>query len=118
MRVFNPTKPVRTREGASARIICTDYRTPYLNGPERVIALIANSQGKEFVAFYRCDGTHVANKELCLINVPTKKWIWAIQFKNNNHNFLTPSYYTEAEVKAKYFESSIVGRILESEIEE
>ncbi len=73
---FDPTKPVQTRDGRKARIICTDK-----GGAYSMVSLIESSGGEEF--------THVHNKngESCtscdeqdLISIPEKRWaiIWRV----------------------------------------
>lgn len=68
---FDPTKPVQTRDGRKARIICTNKAGAY-----SIVSLIWSSDGEEF--------THVHNKngESCtscdeqdLINIPEKRCV-------------------------------------------
>lgn len=51
---FDPTKPVQTRNGREARIICTDFKRK-----EPIVALIEVYQdGGEIMDSYCIDGTH------------------------------------------------------------
>lgn len=48
---FDPTKPVRCKDGTPARIICTDRKDP-------IIPIVAcYGKDSEGVAFYKADGT-------------------------------------------------------------
>jgi hypothetical protein len=50
--MFDPNKPVQTRDGRKARIICTDAKAN-----ENIIALLQNSHGEEYVQHYLSGGT-------------------------------------------------------------
>lgn len=71
--MFDPKKPVRTRDGRQARIICTDRKDrpgwraiPY-------VALVVAADGGEDTYWYHEDGTcHNKVQELDLINIPEK----------------------------------------------
>jgi hypothetical protein len=71
---FDPTKPVQTRDGRAARVICTDKKS---NQGFTIIALVEDScdKRKEQVLSYqtcgsiRRDGTHT---ESDLVNVPER----------------------------------------------
>jgi len=65
---FDPTKPVQTRDGRKARIICTDR--DFDGYP--IIALIRGTQGQEGFETYGIDGkaSSFMEHELDLINVP------------------------------------------------
>ena len=69
---FDPTKPVRTRHGRAARIICTDAKGDY-----PIIALVVNiDDGTEFAYSYDGRGLYYSVGEECgadLINVPERK---------------------------------------------
>lgn len=75
---FDPTKPVQTRNGKKARIICTDVAGG--NGYP-IIALITESGGVERSIPYSENGCYWADKKgdhsLDLVNVPEEisRWI-------------------------------------------
>ena len=48
---FDPTKPVQTRDGRKARIICTD-----LNNPAFRIVAVIDHPGGEYVETYYSNG--------------------------------------------------------------
>jgi len=68
-KIFDPTKPVQTRDGRKARIICTDSRV-VPSCP--IIALIENLQGCEYSCHRKADGTHPGSSPSHseLINTP------------------------------------------------
>jgi hypothetical protein len=103
------TKPVQRRDGGPARIIFTEAK-----GDRPVIAL------HEFLGFentlkHYVDG-RVYKHETAMDLVPkkVKKWRWAVA--RPYHVFT--SHGTEEEVRRLYKPEEIIGRILESEIEE
>jgi hypothetical protein len=67
---FDPSKPVQTRDGRKARIICTDR---ICDMP--ILALVPTQHGKEFecVWQYKADGTTGVNSDIDLINIPEVK---------------------------------------------
>lgn len=67
--MFDPTKPVQTRDGRKARIVCTDAL-----GPSSIIALIALSSGHEITAYRKADGKYDGID--CpgdLVNIPVRR---------------------------------------------
>jgi len=75
---FDPTKPVRTRDGRAARILCTDFKND--DGP--IIAAITFAlDGKERVFSYHSNGryyTYASNSDL--VNIPEKHVRWVNVF--------------------------------------
>jgi hypothetical protein len=67
---FDPTKPVQTRDGRKARIICTDAK-----GGNPIVALRTSENGKyEVMELYYEDGRCQASSPGCdLINIPEKR---------------------------------------------
>lgn len=73
---FDPTKPVQTREGNEARIICTDRI-----GNQPIVALFKGYTRKdeeeiEFIESYHSNGEYLSNGDdfgLDLINIPEPK---------------------------------------------
>lgn len=70
---FDPKKPVRTRDGHHARIICTDKRGAY-----PIVALVSDG-GIESPCTYTINGEFSTSREntpLDLINAPERKTRW------------------------------------------
>lgn len=67
---FDPTKPVRTRDGRPARIVCSDVKS------ERgytVVAVITDDDGYEITDTYQANGyafSHGQQRDHDLVNVP------------------------------------------------
>ena len=66
---FDPTKPVETRSGRPARIICTDKK-----GGSPIVALVQFlNGGNEYPQYYRNDGSSaVMSPREDLVNVPVR----------------------------------------------
>lgn len=96
---FDPTKPVQTRNGRKARIICTDLQ--YDVSSTRILALITDSEGSEIVKLFKMQGqnNYGAANENDLINVPEKLvryiGIW-------NQGYTGFSYITPHEARSKW----------------
>lgn len=72
VKTFDPTKPVQTRDGRKARIICTDAKGNY------PIIYLTNSDGDNELARHATkDGINFHSSKYDLINIPTKveRWI-------------------------------------------
>jgi hypothetical protein len=74
---FDPSKPVQTRDGRKARIVCTDRKSAYNIS---IIALIQESNGFEFACGYFSDGRHEigaggGEHKSDLVNIPEKRWV-------------------------------------------
>lgn len=85
MTTFDPTKPVRTRSGQRARIVCTDRK----QHSYKIVALIG--QFEETIVTYDQDGrngvTHINSSvnhgpHLDLINVPQKHKGWVNLYRS------------------------------------
>jgi hypothetical protein len=110
------TKPVQRRDGGAARIIFAAAK-----GDRPIIAL------HEFMG-HENPHKHFLDGRLCtvpsdmdLVPKKVKKWRWAIQWENSNGlpiNIISSERFTEQGIKSIYAEKYIIGRILESEIEE
>jgi len=71
---FDPDKPVMTREGFPARILCTDR--DHNGGP--IVALVRNNAGRETVRCYSAEGSYFAipnSRGFDLINTPEKGYV-------------------------------------------
>lgn len=95
--MFDPTKPVQTRDGHPARIICTD-----MIGDRPIAAIITETERTESVLQYRADGQFGEMPyRLDLINIPVRHKRWMNLYYNTT---LTEIYTTRAA--ADYAESS------------
>lgn len=71
---FDPTKPVRTRDGRKARIICTNRVGTVYDRP--IIALLdfdTHEEVRTFTGTGRFRATHTSNDDL--VNIPTTQWV-------------------------------------------
>lgn len=67
---FDPTKPVQTRDGRKARIVCTD-RVGHTN----LVALVMTDYFEAVYSYYST-GKHISgNDGADLVNVPEKRWV-------------------------------------------
>lgn len=74
-------KPVCTRDGRKARIVCFDRKSPLYS----VIALIEEPDGEEEIVLYSKDGHYEPDGTLCeldLMMLPEKKEGWAMICKS------------------------------------
>lgn len=76
MKSFDPTKPVQTREGCPARIICTDADS--INFP--IVALYCRMETKgEKVSLFTSEGRYydsgISNYDLVNMPVKHKQWL-------------------------------------------
>lgn len=99
---FDPTKPVQTRDGRPARIICTDRNTE-INVP--IIALVTDNSGREGIQCYDSEGHLYGSRESVtdLINVPTVRTGWINIYPDG---FTSLLHATEAVAKS-FAEQSI-----------
>lgn len=68
---FDPEKPVQTRDGRKARILCADR-----SGTDLPIIALREARGIEIVETYAADGTIYGTgtkNDLDLINIPEKR---------------------------------------------
>lgn len=74
MAEFDPTKPVQTRDGRPARIICTDRE----HVTDNIVALVSLDPRGEHVFEFRKDGHYLCNKEdvLDLVNIPERRIVF------------------------------------------
>ena len=74
MAEFDPTKPVQTRDGRPARIICTDRE----HDIDKIVALVSLDPGGEHVSEYRKDGRYMCAREdaMDLINIPERRSVF------------------------------------------
>ena len=91
---FDPTKPVQTRDGRKARIICTDRDfTGY-----SIVALIKTESEEERIEAYRSDGSRKFYRDdLDLINVPEKVTMYVNVYRDADHKIGCGYAYTTEE---------------------
>lgn len=70
------SKPVQTRDGRKARIICTDLKCP--DFPIVAAFQLTGSFNEEVSSTFRRDGTFLSGTQTVsdLINVPEKREVW------------------------------------------
>ena len=85
-------KPVCTRDGAKARIICFDAKS---DAP--IIALITTDDGTEITFDYLSDGTffNSENPDNDLMMLPEKKEGWVNIYKSDNGTYYTGAIFYE-----------------------
>ena len=71
MTDFDPTKPVRQRDGAEARILATDCRSGF-----PIVAEILAPNGKWVVQLFQRDGSALCSTEESLVNIPERSSVW------------------------------------------
>ena len=96
MKPFDPTKPVQTRSGKKARIICTDRR----GHNERPIIALVDHGGNETVLSYYPDGT-LEGDDNDLVNIPETVTVWITVHRiEGGFNFIARPHFSEAAAKA------------------
>lgn len=90
---FDPTKPVQTRDGRPARIICTDR--DHIDGS--IVALVTmdtpGHEGEEIIrSFHKHGGWLLVGKRPNdLVNVPVKTSTWQSTYAQFSSNMTHPS---------------------------
>lgn len=81
--MFDPTKPVQTRDGRAARIICTDR----VNDPWSIVALVSAYDGQECILRLTSNG-RIFNRPHSdphdLVNIPEEKTVWVTVYSRKN----------------------------------
>lgn len=140
MSKIDTTKPLHTRDGKPVRILCTDLKG-YRNVIEKdlygnysrirpdfrtdlLLGLILNDDGSEETKRWTPEGLDLSytrpdneEKPTDLMNKKIKKWRWVYKDKCYGYCVLS-QHYSEKELKTYFPELEIMGRILETEIEE
>jgi hypothetical protein len=103
--MFDPTKPVQTRDGRKARIICSDRKHP--GGQLLLVSLITNSNGVEEVSLHAMNGSVLAISEHHndLINIPVKVEIY--NFCSPTGSTFSPTWVTLEGIKMAHKESLV-----------
>lgn len=100
--MFDPTKPVQTRDGRPARIICTDA----IHKKElfKMWVLVTHENGDEMGYPYSMEGVFDGyNGGWDLINIPERKTKWQTVTSNNSwlfDRFSTKNLAIAAQTKA------------------
>lgn len=84
---FDPTKPVQTRDGRAARIICTDRKDSAMKNTCPIVALVTEKTGAESYAQYQLNGRSsifTVDSDVDLINIPKQAWVNFYQAENGN----------------------------------
>jgi hypothetical protein len=115
--MFDPKKPVVTAAGRPARIICTDRKYLYDGRNLSVLALVVGADGQEVVHAF--DATGKGHSDQALVNIKVKKWRWVVY--QGELTKITGGAYSSVEEVAKACmipREKVVGRVMETEIEE
>ena len=113
----NPNRKVVTRDGRSARIICTNR----LDENYPVIALVNNEDSERcysYTTFGKFDGHQNQDCEIDLFFVPEKKEGWINLFKVNSTMTTGEIYNTEEEAKSAIAKSLVYISTVKIEWEE
>lgn len=96
---FDPTKPVQTRDGRAARIICTDRSYRGFSGS--IVALVTSEpEGVELPHIFQSNGEVwgcVPHDDL--INVPEEHTVWLNVYLRDGSNVSHPTRH-EADTRA------------------
>jgi hypothetical protein len=87
---FDPTKPVQTRDGRKARIICTDM----VDERYPIVALITEETDREFPVSFTADGRildSAREHDNDLVNIPEKREGWINVYPVPESPWRTPS---------------------------
>lgn len=88
-------KPIQTKHGWSARIICYD-KASY--DEYTILALVYNPQDEvEELHLYNKKGEDYSNKSFDLVMTPVKKEVWVNIFKNEVTGWYIPVVYKSKE---------------------
>lgn len=95
---FDPTKPARTRDGRSVRILCTDAK-----GDFSIVALIDDETGGEIVRLYDSQGRPAsAEAGLYLINAPDRCARWTALFGGPGPLCVSGTYNSRQEIENRH----------------
>ena len=100
----NPSRKVVTREGKSARIVCTDAKGKY-----PVIALITTEENFEIAHHFKEDGTYIdgAVNLSDLFFTTEKKEGWVSVYRNARGNiFFSSTYRTKEEALDELYDDT------------
>lgn len=104
MKTFDPTKPVQTRDGRKARIICTDA-TLLNTKKDGIIALITNGDIEFLECFFKDGQKENFSKTIDdLINIPEKKVIKGYLIAYTDGSVIFVKEFPKTSNKCKAFE--------------
>ena len=81
---FEPTKPVQTRDGRKARILCKDLNSDVYT----IVAATMENNGTESVRLYTNTGQILVGKpnhDLDLVNIPKRTSRWTNVYPTGDH---------------------------------
>jgi hypothetical protein len=90
MKAFDPTKPVQTRDGRPARILCTDRASPLYP----IVALVRTEKGGEVSHYVTETGQSWRDEQESgsdLVNIPEKREGWINVYPVPESPWRTPS---------------------------
>ena len=89
-------KPVCTRDGRKARIICFDKKKDIYP----LIALVTDKDGYEIITPYKADGTHpiILNNDLMMLSEKKERWV-NVYKRKNEYIYEIAVYKSEGEAK-------------------
>lgn len=100
---FDPTKPVQTRSGRAARIICADRRDP--EGRTLVACTLDPLAGTEYVGVYLPDGRKNLGEgyaDLDLVNIPARGYLVVWENTNTGELFTCTTVWKSIEQRDAY----------------
>ena len=94
--MFDPKKPVQTRDGRQVRILATDLKIAGFP----IGAAILNDTGEETLSSYNRDGMHLTGiRSRCdLVNIPETRWVNL--YRSNYRITASPPRRTREEAQA------------------
>lgn len=115
----NPDRKLVTRDGRSARIICTDRRNEDRDDTRIILALVMEN-GRELIYSYYPNGKHCASKEVQvdLFFEPTKKEGWVNTYKTTTlETICTPGCVFNTKEEALSHKSGVLEYVGTCKIE-
>lgn len=108
---FDPTKPVQTRDGRKARIICTDVNHKFYP----IMALVQDFDGSEYAVSFTVDGCalHQGDDELPkdLVNTPPAVYSVGYRIVYGGGGFGTHYDTFDEVIRMKNVSSNVCGII-------
>ena len=102
MTNFDPTKPVQTRDGRPARIICTDKDQLQYS----IVALVRDLSGVEVAKSYTATGQYHSGAGALsssdLVNIPERREMWLNVYPSGNVGAGFPSRARADEAVGSY----------------
>jgi hypothetical protein len=116
MTDFDPTKPVRQRNGAEARILCVDSRATAYGSPAPILAEAKNLDGSWIVQLYRANGESVKAIDDGLVNIPERvSWFVPGTPKIAERPFSTVRPFSKEEAVGYSVNGSFIELIFEGD---